>query len=118
MRAWKSTAVHVTTGTFVELELVEPMFPQGYVSPNADFPWTRPKLSTEKVLKPARWCGPRRQSVGLRVVTYYFQGISAGTVTAEAPLATSWRTQSLEACEKVKLQCARLKALKVTVTVT
>jgi hypothetical protein len=118
VRAWKSTNIHVTHGTFVELELVEPMFPPGYVSSDAGFPWTRPQLSTNKVLKPARWCGPKQTSVGLQVVTYYYEGVSTGNVTAEAPLTKGWRNPSLGVCEKVKLRCTRLEALKVNVTVT
>ena len=118
VRAWKSTSIRVTRGVFVELELVAPVFPPGYVSADASFPWARPRLSKQKVLEPARWCGPKGQSLGLQVVVYYFQAVSTGTVTAKAPLSKGWAVQSPNACDRVKLHCTPLEPLTLKITVT
>lgn len=118
VQVWKSASVHVTRGTFVGLELVQPEYPAGYVSARAGFPWTRPKLSASKVLKSARQCRKTPQSVGLQVLTYYFQGVATGTVTATVPLSDGWRVQSTKACEDVRLSCTLLTPLRVTVTVS
>jgi hypothetical protein len=118
VQVWKSAVVHVVRGTFVGLELIEPEYPAGYVGSRAGFPWTRPTLSGAGVLKPARRCRTTPTSGGLPVVTYYFQSVASGTVTATAPLSEGWRVQSVEACQEVRISCAPLKALRVTVTVS
>lgn len=119
VRVWKSGPIHITRGMFVGLELIEPMEPPGYVIRRAGFPWTHPRLSSERVLKSARQCHPSAPSAGLQVVVYYFQGVATGTVTATAPLSEGWSVQSTEACANENApHCVPLEPLRVTVIVT
>lgn len=110
VRVWTSQALTVRPGMFVGLEVVEP---EGYASIEG-FPWSRPTLSSPRVLVPARRCKAAAPAIPPLAV-YYYQAIKTGSVTATVPLSREWLVRAHCASST---PCTPLTDLRVVVTVT